>query len=491
MLEASTVSFATDNPPPIAILKRRRTTHAHKETAASTPQEIMDCMAQAKTVHPNDAKAQLEHIIQNVRIPSATGQGPRKGRAVSNRTKQAYFEAMAVLISTLIEVHTKPRNLDDISLKNVRAAVRHWESNGLSAATMACRYSCIKRFMNLVGKGTLFPPIRQLAADENNVRRQYSAIEPKAGRDADQLEEVIAEVRGKCVFTGAMLLLSREFGLRIQEALMLRPHFDVRSDVLAITRGAKGGKGRLIPIENDRQKAAIELSKPLVNPKTGTIGPYPTLAQNRSRVYYVLKACGMDKKTLGATAHGLRHLYLNESYERLAGVPSPVNGGPRLSKARDLQIRQELSLRSGHVRTDIVSAYIGSSRNIDHANRVFLKELVHDLENCQPLAVLMAKARQHFLAHGLNLNLHITGDSVRTRVRKDNQILSAALLLSNLAGQEAECPDALQPAFFKTCTEIAMVARRHAGRTLAILPFGDPNDKERFEVCMDRGFAHV
>jgi len=49
------------------------------------------CMAEAKRLHTRDPMGQLQFVIGTAKIPTATGQGSRKGREVSDRTREAFF----------------------------------------------------------------------------------------------------------------------------------------------------------------------------------------------------------------------------------------------------------------------------------------------------------------------------------------------------------------------------------------------------------------
>ena len=57
----------------------------------------------------------------------------------------------------------------------------------------------------------------------------------------------------------------------------------------------------------------------------GHIGhPDRTLKQSLRRFNYVMEYHGITRRHLGITSHGLRHQRLNDLYEEIAGVPSPV-----------------------------------------------------------------------------------------------------------------------------------------------------------------------
>ena len=88
----------------------------------------------------------------------------------------------------------------------------------------------------------------------------------------------------------------------------------------------------------------------------------------RSHFTYIMAKMGITRKDLGVTAHGLRHQRLNDIFEEVAGVPSPVRqaggrivmGDPELWK----QAQQKVSNVGGHARLSISSAYTGSVTSV-------------------------------------------------------------------------------------------------------------------------------
>lgn len=445
-------------------------------------------MQAAKSMHPGNPKAQVTYLSKTIRIPTATGQGSRKGRPVSQNTKDKYFVSAMHLVNTLIKLTAKPDSIDVITLKNVRSAVQAWEAKKLSASTIATRYSCITRFLNLIGKPTEYPPLAELLANPINGKRNYSAVEPdKAWRDAGiEIEEVISSVATQCQFTAIALRLCQAFGLRVQEALMLRPQHDVRGDTLGIIRGAKGGRGRLIPIETELQRAVLAQAIAHINPRTGCIGPYPTLERNRNRFYYVLKTQGISGNALQATAHGLRHQYLNDAYERITGHKSPVNGGPKLTREEDRRVREELSLRSGHTRTDIVSAYIGTARHISAVTKKCLDQLIADLEGCAPLVEFVESNRKQLDEQGWTLGIYLAGETLNLRSLQPGQMIAATMSLTPKPGNpnaDANNKLAFQLQMQAQLTQIALT---HCKRLLVFLPVSCSDANDRLEVLFHR-----
>jgi len=78
------------------------------------------------------------------------------------------------------------------------------------------------------------------------------------------------------------------------------------------------------------------------------------------RLDYVLETFGISLRKRGATGHGLRHGVLNDAYEDITGVPSPVRGGGPVSPELDRAARLAVSQLAGHARARAAGAYIGT-----------------------------------------------------------------------------------------------------------------------------------
>ncbi len=105
---------------------------------------------------------------------------------------------------------------------------------------------------------------------------------------------------------------------------MLRPEEAVRSkDFLHVTRGTKGGRDRVVPLKF--KVAVLKEAVRLLNPYAGSTMPHGfTKQQWSSHYYFVLKKHGITMNGLRVTSHGLRHQYLQQTYERLTGVAAPI-----------------------------------------------------------------------------------------------------------------------------------------------------------------------
>lgn len=169
--------------------------------------------------------------------------------------------------------------------------------------------------------------------------------------------------------------LMAAFGLRFKEALLLRPEQDWQGRALHVARGAKGGRPRVVPIEQDAQRRLLVEAVELVGGGS-LVPPELTYITFRKATEYRLLKAGIGN------VHGLRHAYAQEIFERVAGFPCPRCGGPKLGRhmarripredavlrlhyaellRRDRRARRHVMTRLGHGpgRFDVVREYLG------------------------------------------------------------------------------------------------------------------------------------
>ena len=186
------------------------------------------------------------------------------------------------------------------------------------------------------------------------------------GKGVD-ITQVLEKVRMKDKVVAIELELCLAFGLRVTEAMKLRPLAcrDGSGEFIHVREGTKGDRPRVVPIENDIQRNVLDRAEELMDKKTGFLGKRgTTLAQKRNRFYYVMRKCGVTLSEQDISAHGLRHQYMQESFKRLLGIDAPVKGGNLAEVDKDeLHVAsQKLMERAGHTRVTIGSSYYGSCR---------------------------------------------------------------------------------------------------------------------------------
>lgn len=169
-------------------------------------------------------------------------------------------------------------------------------------------------------------------------------------------------------FVAMALLAQYAFGLRRLESLMFRPKEDVDGDLLRITRGAKGGRPRVLRISSQWQWDIVDVLKEFcTRGLCNSIGDNGRdLATNLNRYKYVLGAIGVTKRELGVVGHGLRAGFACRMLDSL-GVKPPVWGGSGTSgnPEQDHIAYSQVSAALGHSRLPIVGAYVGTVRSVN------------------------------------------------------------------------------------------------------------------------------
>lgn len=305
---------------------------------------------------PVTMKMRLKEIINANKTGAA-----RMNKIVSFET-QALREG--ILFQGFTQLKTIGYHLHDpanFKPKHMRALAQYWVDQGRSPATIQNRISIFRVFCSWIGKGDMIGDSKDYVEDALSVKRTYAAKEDKSwsAKEIDFagiLNTVLLEEPRLALY----ILLGLNFGLRLRESYMLKPHRADKDMYVALAEGTKGDRARTVPIESEDQKAIIELAKQFANGVNGHIGiPGKTLKQTKDRIKYVLQKCGITLKDMDATFHGLRHQFANDFYARRSGVDSPVRGGPNISGEVDELARLQTSEALGHSRKSITSAYLG------------------------------------------------------------------------------------------------------------------------------------
>ena len=247
--------------------------------------------------------------------------------------------------------------------RHVRFMVNLWVKRGLAPGTIQLYISYLRVFAQWIGKPGLVREPSAYVRDASLVRRKYAATTDRSwsahGVDGDQL---VANIVAFDQFVGAQLSMCLAFGLRVKEAISFRPFQDVNNETqeLTLIRGTKGGRPRSNAIDSDRKRDAIALARRVAVVQSGHLGRDDLqLHQNQTRFYTVLRKFGVTRRGRGITAHGLRHEWANDQYEKLACAPSPVRGGDFFDREADRSVRLEIARHLGHSRESISTNYCG------------------------------------------------------------------------------------------------------------------------------------
>jgi integrase len=296
----------------------------------------------------------------------------RKHKVISNKTKEERARTLFLCFRQLREGGYKLAEPENIKPKHIEYLMRRWESEGLSGSTLQCRLSTLNAFAEWIGKPGMIGTAAEYLVDPANAARTYVAKKDKSWTAAPDLNPaaIIAMVCAADPYVGMQLRVIQAFGLRRKEGVMFRPYRAHKtSDAgeyieLTATSGTKGGRPRVVPITTEQQRQVLIDAKALAGTPGNHIGnPQLTLKQQLSRFSNLLTKLGVTHKELGATAHGLRHQYLNDRYEVIAGVPSPVRGGTVTDDNRDACTLARLTTteEAGHSRLQVTGAYYGSA----------------------------------------------------------------------------------------------------------------------------------
>lgn len=300
--------------------------------------------------------------------------GKYGSRTSDNRkvaSHQTHNKRSQILFASFKELREMGYKLDEpanLKPKHIQALVKLWEDDGQSPATIQNKISVFRVFTTWIGKQGMIQSAESLVKTPGAATRSYVATEPKGWTANGVSLDVIGRVEQFDDRVGVQLRLCFIFGLRMQEAIELKPHRADKGDYFVVTDGTKGGRARVVPINTQEKRDLLEQCKKLVGfAKNAYMGdPEHTLAQNKRRFYYVIEKFCITKENFGVTAHGLRHEYVNQRYEELAGDKSPVEGGAiaRENPELDYAVRTVIAEEIGHTRPAIVSCYSGSRRTV-------------------------------------------------------------------------------------------------------------------------------
>lgn len=289
----------------------------------------------------------------------------RQNKIVSHETgdtrKELLLQSMRELRGLGFRMNS-PRSLQQ---RHVHALAKYWEEKKLSASTIANRLSVLRALSIWIGKPGMIRQSTDFVRNPESVRRSQFATEDKSwsakGLDIEALIGLVEQYDPR---VGLQTRLMRAFGLRKREAVMFRPLKADLGVAIRVRDGTKGGRERVVLVETPAQRQLLDYAKSRVSSVNQHIGhPELDLEQAIRRVNYCFERFGITKRGLGVTAHGLRHEHLNELYEKITGVPSPVRSGSLtadLDKLTHDIARARVSQEAGHERLGISNAYIGA-----------------------------------------------------------------------------------------------------------------------------------
>lgn len=304
---------------------------------------------------------EIEMVLRTHRKKAA-----HSDKSVGSGTQDKRETAIKGFFSDLFHLGYKIESIHSLKQKHLSAVFYFLEEQGQSPSTIQNKISIMRVFCEWIGKCGMVGDSTKYVRDKESVRRSMVVTEDKSwdGNGVDVVAK-LSEIAQLDKAVGLWLELCLAFGLRVKESLLFKANVAHEGDHVFVRDGTKGGRSRIVPVENVVQKDVLKRAKEEADGKTGLLGIRgKTLTQKTNRFYYILGKCRVTLKDDGITAHGLRHQYMQESFERLLGIKAPVKGGDlSLVDKDELRVAsQKLVERAGHTRVTIGASYYGSRR---------------------------------------------------------------------------------------------------------------------------------
>lgn len=284
------------------------------------------------------------------------------GSVASNATSQAKKKIVIQFLKKLKSLGFQLTTIHELKERHVITIAKFWETQKYSPATIQTRMSVLRVLCNLwLGKTGMIKATGAYFSSNFNVRRSQIAKEDKSWSGNNiNFAQILDKVLQVDKYVAIALEVMYAFGLRRKEAVMFQPHLSDHGVLIKITRGAKTGKKRVVPILTDYQKNVLARARLIIKPAESLANPNNSLKQNLRRFDYIMQKVGITKKISGVTAHGLRFEFGQIGYLNLTGAEVPVRANSKLiDKAVDKQARLEIAEELGHSRVEITNTYFG------------------------------------------------------------------------------------------------------------------------------------
>lgn len=288
------------------------------------------------------------------------GNHAHRKKTVSMLTKMARYKTLMLIGNELHDAGYKlvtPFSIDD---KHIQYLVTDWEERGHLASTMTNKFTILRTFMGWMSLEHRMGELKARLKDPQKAVRKTATETDKTwdGKDGDVNYE---ELKENSPLEFLYLALMKEFGLRMQEAIMLNPT-RIENGHIVIEHGAKGGRKRTCPIETDSQEDILNIAQrmaSLLSNDNRLTKKGKSLRAVKSRFYRQCNKYGISKKN-GIVPHGLRHGYANSLYASISDDLSPIKGGTYdKHNEKHVLAKQIVSRNLGHNRTQVSDAYIG------------------------------------------------------------------------------------------------------------------------------------
>jgi integrase len=286
------------------------------------------------------------------------------GAIASSSTRQTRRRILRQAFKFLLKRFPEIKDANQFKERHVIALSELWEKQKLSAATIQTRLSVIRVFAGWLGKVGMVRKTECYFIDHALFKRDYTTkVDKSWSGNQVNFDNVLARVNAMDPYVAITLECILAFGFRRKEAIMFTPHTSDEGILVRISRGAKGGRERAVPVLTESQKELLIRARKLVKPGQTLASPGRSLKQSLRRFDYVMTTLQITKVGLGVTGHGLRSEYAQHRLKKLTGHEAPVkNSLPCKDKNIDCQARKEISGELGHSRTSITNNYFGKKK---------------------------------------------------------------------------------------------------------------------------------
>lgn len=303
-------------------------------------------------------KQKLDEIIRRNNLKSAYKNGAASYETQHKRAEILYggFKALVGVLGCRIE---SPEQFREFHIKKLGF---FWEKQGIK--DIQTRISVFRVFGNVwLGKRQMIRESERYVLNPQIVRRRCVTTEDKtwSGKSIKVIEK-LHEVATIDPRVAIILELMYAFGLRLKEAMLLRPHLADKSGLLDVTRGTKGGKHRITEKLTIVRADVIKTAKTFALSRLSSLIPDDrTFESYRKHVYRVCNQAQIGRR-FGLVPHGLRHEYANQKYTEITSGRSPIKGAlpGEVDADLDLYARTDIAEDLGHCRPRISGAYLGA-----------------------------------------------------------------------------------------------------------------------------------
>lgn len=296
------------------------------------------------------------------------------GRVASNRTRDITAQVLFAGVNKLHELGMRVQVPSKIREKHIHRLVAHWHSEGKKASTMRTDLSIWRKFADWIGKPSMVKRLPHYLPDVDPKQLKVSGVlmKPKSWtQNGIDVQAKIEEAFQRNERFGLILLVQLAFGLRVKEAICLKPWKADTGMGLTVFPGdgPKGGRPRFIPYLLPEQVVIIRYVKSQVKKlhwlgwQTTRRGEAADLKYNMQEYYRFMREIGVTRRDADVVGHGLRADFA-ENMARVKGFCPVTLGGKSDQMAWDeLQSKlAEVSELLGHARPGITAAYFGAFR---------------------------------------------------------------------------------------------------------------------------------